>query len=121
MADGRLHSLLLFPNRHNPPLHPAQKSTRPPAGKQVTDEFRIRCGCLAFVLAFAVASVVAVALLVVIPEGDLLLSFAFAVAFAFAVVFPVVIPKEPALSEVEWAICCCPSKRITQTGHVPPL
>jgi hypothetical protein len=43
------------------------------------------------------------------------------VAFAFAVAFLVAIPEEPALSEVEWGICYCFSKRITQTSHASPL
>jgi hypothetical protein len=43
----------------------------------------------------------AFAFLVVIPEGDLLLMLS---CLAPAVL--VVIPEEPALSEIEWGICC---------------
>jgi hypothetical protein len=59
--------------------------------------------------AVAVAGVAAVtgagafAFLVVIPEGDLLLLLMLS-CLAPAVL--VVIPEEPALSEIEWGICC---------------
>jgi hypothetical protein len=57
-------------------------------------------GKLSFVVAFVVASVVVLAVAVL------------AVAFALLVV----IPEEPALSEVEWGICCSSSRIYLSAG-----
>jgi hypothetical protein len=39
-------------------------------------------------------------------EAPLYLAFVFFFAFVFAFALLVAIPEEPALSEVEWGICC---------------
>jgi hypothetical protein len=70
----------------------------------------------AFAFAFAVAVALASLLLVILSEAKnpriLFLLFAFAFVFCpcFCVylAFLIVIPEEPALSEIEWGICCCP-------------